>query len=80
MSNYHVTKDKETKQWRITKEGADRASGFEDTQKEAEQEAKRLAGNSGGGEVRVHRPGGPIRDSDTVPPANDPSSIKDTRH
>ena len=80
MENYHVTKDKENNQWRITKEGADRASGFEDTQKAAEQEAKRLAGASGGGEVRIHRPDGPIRDSDTVAPGNDPNPPRDKKH
>lgn len=80
MSNYHITKDTDSNQWRITKEGADRASGFADTQKEAEHEAKRLAGNTGGGEVRIHRPNGPIRDSDTVPPGNDPCPPRDRRH
>ena len=80
MANYHVTKDKEGGQWRITREGADRASGFAGTQKEAEQEAKRLAADSGGGEVRIHRPDGPIRDSDTVAPGNDPCPPKDKKH
>lgn len=80
MSNYHVSKDKENQQWRVKKEGADRASGFADTQKEAERMAKDLAASSGGGEVKIHRSDGPFRDSDTVPPANDPNPPKDRKH
>ena len=72
MANYHVSKDKDTGDWRIKREGADRASGFADTQKEAEKIAKELSGNSGGGEVRIHGLDGKIRDSDTVAPGNDP--------
>ncbi|HZX74614.1 MAG TPA: DUF2188 domain-containing protein [Cyclobacteriaceae bacterium] len=80
MANYHVTKNKETENWDIKKEGASRISGFADTQKEAEKMAKGFAGNSGGGEVRIHRPDGPIRDSDTVKPGNDPRSSIDKKH
>ena len=47
---------------------------------EAEKAAKGFAANSGGGEVRIHRPNGPIRDSDTVAPGNDPCPPKDTKH
>jgi hypothetical protein len=81
MANYHVTNPKGSGVWRVVKENADRASATADTQKEAERIAKELATNSGGGEVRIHRPnGGPIRDSDTVAPARDPYPPKDTKH
>lgn len=80
MANYHVTKDKESKEWNVKKEGADRKSGSFDTQREAEQAAKKFAGRSGGGEVRVHRPNGPIRDSDTIAPGKDPNPPKDKKH
>jgi hypothetical protein len=81
MSNYHVTNPKDSDEWRVVKEGADRASATAGTQHEAEQIAKQLAGNSGGGEVRIHRPnGGPIRDSDTVAPGHDPNPPKDKVH
>lgn len=79
MSNYHVSKDKESGQWRIKKEGGDRLSGFGDTQKDAERVAKEFAKNSGGGEVRIHGLDGKIRDSDTVPPAHDPCPPKDKK-
>jgi hypothetical protein len=81
MSNYHVTNPKGSEDWKVLKEGAERAAAIVGTQKEAEKIAKELAGNSGGGEVRIHKPnGGPIRDSDTVAPGNDPRSIKDKKH
>lgn len=80
MSNYHVSKDKNTGKWNIQKEGGQRSSGSADTQREAEKLAKLYSGNSGGGEVRIHGLDGKIRDSDTVKPVNDPKIIKDTKH
>ena len=80
MANYHVSKDKESGQWRAKKEGADRSSGLGNTQKEAERLAKGFAGKSGGGEVRIHGLDGKIRDSDTVSPAKDPYPPKDKKH
>lgn len=81
MANYHVTNKKGQDRWNVQKEGATKASAIVDTQKEAEKLAKQFSANSGGGEVRIHKPnGGPIRDSDTVAPGNDPSDIKDKKH
>lgn len=80
MANYHVSKDKDSSKWNIQKEGANRTSGSASTQKKAEQQAKGYAANSGGGEVRIHGRDGKIRDSDTVAPANDPSSVRDKKH
>lgn len=76
MSNYHVSKNKNTQDWNIQKEGASRTSRSAATQREAEKMAKEFAGNSGGGEVRIHGLDGKIRDSDTVAPANDPRSSR----
>lgn len=80
MSNYHVTKNKDLGVWQAKRAGAERAGGLYNTQAEAEKAAKGFAANSGGGEVRIHRPTGPIRDSDTVAPGNDPCPPKDTKH
>ena len=80
MANYHVMRVKELGKWTAKKEGADRTSGYYDTQAEAEKAAKQFSANSGGGEVRIHRPDGPIRDSDTVAPGNDPYPPQDKRH
>ncbi len=81
MANYHVTNKKDQDGWNVVKEGSKKASAIVNTQSEAEKLAKQYSANQGGGEVRIHKPnGGPIRDSDTVAPANDPSSVKDTKH
>ncbi|MDP3988060.1 MAG: DUF2188 domain-containing protein [Candidatus Levybacteria bacterium] len=80
MANYHISKDKNSGDWRVKREGADRVSDFVDTQREAERVAKELATNSGGGEVRIHGLDGKIRDSDTVPPAHDPNPPRDKKY
>ena len=80
MSNYHVTKNKDLGMWKAKRDGADRASGYYNTQAEAQKAAKGFSANNGGGEVRIHSPKGPIRDSDTVPPGHDPNPPKDKRH
>lgn len=80
MSNYHVSKSKDTGEWGARRAGADRVSGYYPTQKEAEAAAKQFSANSGGGEVRIHGLNGKIRDSDTVAPGNDPTSSRDTKH
>lgn len=66
--------------WDVKKPGSDRASSHHDTQTDAEARAKEIVGRSGGEEVVIHDRQGKIRDSDTVPPGNDPNPPKDTRH
>ncbi len=76
MANYHVSRRADG-YWQAKKEGADKASGIFDTQREAEKMAKEFSANSGGGEVKIHGLDGKIRDSDTVKPAVDPNPPKD---
>lgn len=71
---------KDGKDWAVKKSGAERASGKFDTQREAEQFAKGVVSNLGGGEVRIQGRDGKWRDSDTVPPGNDPFPPRDTKH
>ncbi len=78
MANYHIVKNPEGG-WDAKKENSNRVSGHAETQKDAIQLAKQYSGNSGGGEVRIHSPKGPIRDSDTVFPGNDPCPPKDKK-
>lgn len=66
--------------WAVKKGGADRASGVYDTQAEAEHRAKEIVKNEGGGEVRIQGRDGKFRDSDTVPPGNDPFPPRDKKH
>lgn len=81
MANYHVTNPKGLDGWKVLKEGAERAATIVSTQKEAEKIAKELSANSGGGEVRIHKPnGGLIRDSDTVAPGTDPFPPRDRKN
>ncbi len=75
----HVVPDSEGG-WKVVKPGAKRASYRAKTQAEAEQRAKQIVANKGGGEVRIHRRDGKIRDSDTVKPGNDPTPPKDRKH
>ena len=80
MTNYHVLKNTNVGKWEAKREGSTRNSGFYGTQAEAEKAAKQFAANNGGGEVKIHSPKGPIRDSDTIAPANDPYPPKDKKH
>lgn len=65
--------------WAVVAPGNSRASSVHPTQQEAEQRAREIVGNNGGGEVRTHGRDGRIRDSDTVPPGNDPNPPRDRR-
>ena len=64
----------------VKKSGAERASSLHNTQRDAEGRAKEIVNNLGGGEVRIQGRNGLWRDSDTVPPGNDPFPPKDTKH
>ena len=66
--------------WDVKAPGAHRASAHLRTQGEAEKRAKQIVARAGGGEVRIHRPNGQIRDSDTVAPGHDPMQPKDRKH
>ncbi|MCZ7664810.1 MAG: DUF2188 domain-containing protein [Thermoleophilia bacterium] len=66
--------------WDVKGPNAERASSHHDTQSEAEARAKQIVGRGGGGEVVIHNRQGVIRDTDTVPPGNDPCPPKDSRH
>lgn len=83
MSNkvrIHVTRNRPEDNWKAKREGARRASGLFPSQQKAETGAKKIVRNSGGGEVVIHKPDGTIRDSDTIPSANDPNPPKDRVH
>lgn len=65
--------------WDVRAPGADRSSSHQPTQGDAIDRAREIVGNSGGGEVVIHGRDGRIRDSDTVPPGNDPNPPRDRR-
>jgi predicted RNase H-like HicB family nuclease len=66
--------------WDVKKPDAERSSSHHDTQRQAEQKAKEILQNLGGGEAVIHDRHGQIRDSDTVPPAKDPFPPRDRKH
>lgn len=78
MADRYVTKH--PRGWAVKAPGAHRASSIHGTQRGAELVAKRIVANRGGGEVRIQGRNGRWRDSDTVPPGNDPNPPSDRRH
>lgn len=79
MANYNVVHDPKGG-WNVKRDNAERSSFHSETQKEAEQKAKEISSNNGGGEVRIQGRDGRFRDSDTVPPAYDPFPPRDSKH
>lgn len=65
--------------WAVKAPGAKRASRVVDTQAEAEAAARKIVKNAGGGEVVTQGRDGKFRDSDTVPPGNDPLPPRDKK-
>lgn len=78
MTNYHVTK--RPAGWAYKKAGASKATGIAPTKKVAEEKAKQIVKNQGGGEVVLHNKKNIIIDKDTVAPAKDPLPPKDKKH
>lgn len=73
-ANYSVFKDAD--EWVAQRDGASKASSRSGTQAQAYDDARRFAGNAGGGEVSIHGVDGQIRDKNTIAPAKDPRSSK----
>jgi len=65
--------------WDVKKPGSTRAGAHADTKDDAVARARQIVRNNGGGEVRIHGRDGRIRDSDTIPPGNDPMPPRDKR-
>ncbi|MGN6200158.1 DUF2188 domain-containing protein [Humibacter sp.] len=54
--------------WDVKAGGAQRASAHTDTQARAQDRARTIIGNAGGGEMLMHGPDGQIRAKDTIAP------------
>lgn len=76
-NNYWVSPDPNG--WRTRKEGAARASGIFDTQKQAEDFARNIMKNNSGGELITQSQHGLIRSKDTIN-SFDPNPPKDLEH
>jgi hypothetical protein len=66
--------------WQNKRIDADRASTLHSTQADAEQAAREMLKNQGGGELTVQGRDGRFRSKDTIAPGNDPNPPKDREH
>ncbi len=66
--------------WENKRNDASRASSVHRTQKEAEQAAREMLRNQGGGELTTKGVNGKIRSKDTIAPGNDPNPPKGKEH
>jgi len=66
--------------WRNKRNDASKSSSSHGTQKEAEQAARAMLKNSGGGELTTKGRNGKIRSKDTIAPGNDPNPPRDTEN
>lgn len=79
MSNDRMVFRRPDGTWENKRNDADRASSLHKTQKEAEQAAREMLRNQGGGELITKGLDGKIRSKDTID-GNDPNPPKDTEH
>ena len=66
--------------WVNKRNDADKAASVHSTQKAAEDAAREMLQNQGGGELTTKGTDGKIRSKDTIAPGNDPNPPKDTEH
>ena len=66
--------------WANKRNDSDRASTVHSTQRAAEQAARQMLGNQGGGELTTKGMDGKIRSKDTISPGNDPNPPRDREH
>ncbi len=67
-------------QWANKRNDAAKASSLHDTQRQAEQAARKMLSNQGGGELTTKGRDGKIRSKDTIAPGNDPNPPRDKEH
>lgn len=68
------------KKWVNKRNDSDNASSLHNTQKEAEDAAREMLKNQGGGELITKGLNGKIRSKDTIDPGNDPYPPEDQEH
>ncbi len=66
--------------WENKRNDSGRASSVHDTQRRAEQAAREMLRNQGGGELTTKGVDGKIRSKDTIAPGKDPNPPKDKEH
>jgi hypothetical protein len=66
--------------WANKRNSADKPNSLHDTQKKAEEAAKKILRNQGGGELTIKGRDGKFRSKDAIAPGNDPNPPKDREH
>lgn len=66
--------------WANKKTSAGKASSLHSSQKAAEDVARQMLKNQGGGELITKGRDGKIRSKDTIAPGNDPNPPRDKEH
>ena len=66
--------------WANKRNDSNRASSIHSTQKGANDTARDMLNNQGGGELTTKGVNGKIRSKDTIAPGNDPNPPKDKEH
>jgi len=66
--------------WVNKRNDPSKASSLHKTQKDAENSARKMLINQGGGELTTKGLDGIIRSKDTIAPGNDPNPPRDTEH
>lgn len=77
MTSSRSVYKRENGSWVNKRDDASRAGSVHQTQKAAEDAARRMLQKSGGGELNTHGLDGRIRSKDTIAPGNDPNPPKD---
>ena len=80
MANNNRSVFRRDGKWVNKRNDAEKASSVHDTQKAAEEAAREMLKNQGGGELTTMGENGKIRSKDTVAPAPDPNPPKDKEH
>lgn len=80
MANSRSVFKRDDGSWVNKRDDASRAGSIHQTQKAAEEAARRMLQHSGGGELNTHGVDGRIRSKDTIAPGIDPNPPKDKEH
>lgn len=80
MSKNRIVYRRDDGQWVNKKSDADRASSVHGNQKEANDSAREMLKNQGGGELITKGLDGKIKSKDTIAPGKDPCPPRDREH
>jgi hypothetical protein len=80
MANSRTVSQRKDGTWANKRDGASKSASNHRTQKQAEDAARKMLVNAGGGELKTKGVDGKIRSKDTIAPGNDPIPPRDKEH